>query len=147
MKTMIEWHENVDGNRPASMRFCLIAKKIEDGENGAKPYASISQALYIPKGTLIPLAPCEYEFDDSVTAEQRLLRALRPDYWYIVDGGFYWECEDGSLSSKLRDDDITHWAELPALPDCYGGNDTDYLADVWKNYPKDPSKVRVVGIK
>lgn len=145
MLTTLQWNPNTEGNRPSTMRFCLILENIVDGEERKRPYGAIGRALYIPKGTIIPLALCEYDFSQRSTAEQRLMTILHPDYW-LADGGFYWESDDGEIY-RLHDEDISHWAELPDLPDGYAGNETDYMQDMWERYPKDASKVRIVKIK
>ena len=145
MLTTLKWIPNIEENRPSTMRYCLILENIEDGEERARPYGAIGRALYIPKGTIIPLALCEYDFSQRSTAEQRLMTILHPDYW-LTDGGFYRETDDGELY-RLHDKDIPYWAELPDLPDGFGGNETDYMQDIWERYPKDASKVRIVKVK
>lgn len=142
---MIEWRENVEGNRPTQMQYCLILEKMDEEEPGIK-FADVGVAIYIPGGTIVPLALNEYVGEDYLTAEERLLRTIKyPDYW-LANGGFYYESDEGDVC-HINDRYITHWAELPELPDCYEGNTTDYMRNFWKAWPKDASKVRIVKIK
>lgn len=142
---MLEWHLNTPENKPAQIQHCLIVEKIEENKPGEKLYGAIGTVLYIPKGTLVPLALCEYEHEQTRTLEGRLMTIVKPDYW-LAQGGFYWELDEGEMY-RLPDEHITHWAEMPELPTGYDGNESDYLRNVWDSWPKDASKVQVVKIK
>ena len=125
MNNTIIWHNVAnEGNPTRSGAYLAISDLGRNSKDSLAEYACVSVERFFRKGDKIPLfAEHHYPRKFETMEERALYRITHQVFMEVVKSNWYGVDVD---SDPWEINNITWWAELPALPKCYDGNQNDY---------------------
>lgn len=119
----MKWH-NYPEELPDKTGEYLVMMNIDEDVRKAgdgRPFGAVDIGKFYEEGDKIEiLSPDLYR---HLSPEQRLLKLVCDPNTFRSIGAFYEVLKDGTVYVVHE---VTHWAELPEVPECYAGNQNDY---------------------
>ena len=123
----MKWH-NYPEELPDRSGDYLVMLNIDEEQKKAgdgRPFGAVEVGQFYVEGDKIEIH--SLKFYEDLPPEERLLKSITDPYTVTSIGAFY-EVPEDLIPYVIHD--VTHWAELPKVPDCYAGNQNDYFEEL-----------------
>ena len=122
----MKWHDYPEEFPDKTGEYLVLMNIDEDvlKAGDGRPFGAVDILKFYAEGDKIEIYSPELYKD--LSPEQRLVKLMSDPYTVQSTGAFYEVLNDGTVYTLHE---VTHWAELPEVPECYAGNQNDYAEE------------------